>query len=69
MAIVGNEMMPFTLNQSYNSAYFVIYIVISNFFLTNLFVGVVLSSYNREKDNLDHNDSKGGASSVSMITD
>ena len=32
--------------------YFVIVIIIGNFFLMNLFVGVIISTYNREKEML-----------------
>ena len=32
--------------------YFIAFIVIGSFFLLNLFVGVVISSFNKEKDHL-----------------
>ena len=32
--------------------YYIFYIVFGAFFITNLFVGVVISTYNREKDRL-----------------
>lgn len=35
--------------------YFIFYIVFGAFFITNLFVGVVISTYNREKDRLGNN--------------
>lgn len=38
-----------------NTLFFVFFIIIGSFFITNLFVGVVISSYNREKDNLGKN--------------
>lgn len=37
------------------AAYFCIFIVFGAFFITNLFVGVVISTYNREKDRLGNN--------------
>ena len=37
------------------SLYYVAFIVIGNFFLLNLFVGVVISTYNREKEVLGKN--------------
>lgn len=36
----------------YYSIYFVVFICIGFFFITNLFVGVVVSAYNREKEKL-----------------
>ena len=35
--------------------YFIFYIIFGAFFITNLFVGVVISTYNREKDRLGNN--------------
>ena len=35
--------------------YYIFYIVFGAFFITNLFVGVVISTYNREKDRLGNN--------------
>lgn len=34
----------------FSSIYFVLIIVIGNFFLMNLFVGVIITTYNREKE-------------------
>ena len=35
--------------------YFIFYIIVCSFFILNLFMGVVISSYNREKENLENN--------------
>lgn len=35
--------------------YYIFYIIFGAFFITNLFVGVVISTYNREKDRLGNN--------------
>jgi hypothetical protein len=32
--------------------FFIIFVIVGNFFITNLFVGVVVSTYNREKEKL-----------------
>ena len=37
----------------YNSIYFIVFVLIGAFFTLNLFVGIVISTYNREKDKLD----------------
>jgi Ion transport protein len=39
-----------TLVQPYASAFFIISVIIGNFFLSNLFVGVIITTYNREKE-------------------
>jgi hypothetical protein len=36
----------------FNALFYVLFIIIGNFFMTNLFVGVVISTYNREKEKL-----------------
>ena len=35
--------------------YYTFYIIFGAFFITNLFIGVVISTYNREKDRLGNN--------------
>ena len=35
--------------------YYIFYVIFGAFFITNLFVGVVISTYNREKDRLGNN--------------
>ena len=37
------------------SLYFILSVIIGSFFVTNLFVGIVTSTYNREKDRLGNN--------------
>jgi hypothetical protein len=40
-------------NSQYNSLFFIIFVLIGAFFMLNLFVGIVISTFNREKDKLD----------------
>jgi len=42
-----------TNTTQYNSIYFIVFVLIGAFFTLNLFVGIVISTYNREKDKLD----------------
>ena len=51
----GPEQQPGTEKSYQKSLYFITYIIFGAFFMTNLFVGVVISSYNREKDRLGNN--------------
>ena len=46
----GFDSMPSEFSNFSISIYFVAFIVVGNFFLLNLFVGVVISTYNREKE-------------------
>lgn len=39
--------------KAYNAVFFVVFVLIGAFFTLNLFVGIVISTYNREKDKLD----------------
>lgn len=39
----------------WNVTFFIFFIILGNFFMVNLFVGVVTSTYNREKENLGKN--------------
>lgn len=55
MAATKIDYMPKQYSNPYYSLYFVIFIVIGAFFITNLFVGVVISTYNREKEKIGHN--------------
>mmetsp|Transcript_29253 Transcript_29253/g.28351 ORF Transcript_29253/g.28351 Transcript_29253/m.28351 type:complete len:380 (-) Transcript_29253:1114-2253(-) len=50
MAFRGQNLQPYKFSNPYNSIYFVVFIVFTNFLITNLFVGVVVSTYNNEKD-------------------
>lgn len=52
MASNGVDMVPKQYNSPYYFIYFVLFIIVGNFFITNLFVGVVISTYNREKEKL-----------------
>ena len=46
------DLVPRYYSTPYYSFYFVIFTIVGAFFITNLFVGVVVSTYNREKDKL-----------------
>jgi hypothetical protein len=48
----GIDLIPRQYSNMYASLYFVGFIIIGSFFITNLFVGVVVSTYNREKERL-----------------
>ena len=52
-----NEMPDITGNNKhyYPALYYCFYIIFGAFFITNLFVGVVISTYNREKERLGNN--------------
>lgn len=43
------------IGSNYMAYFFIFYIVFCSFFILNLFMGVVISSYNREKDDLCNN--------------
>ena len=51
----GLDTVPRPLSNMAAPFYFVLFIVVGNFFLLNLFVGVVISTYNREKEVLGRN--------------
>lgn len=44
------NMVPKQFENVYRSLYFIFYVIFLNFFITNLFVGVVVSSYNNQKE-------------------
>lgn len=47
--VVGIDMVPkYYSNWSY-SILFVVFVIVLNFFITNLFVGVLVSTYNTER--------------------
>jgi hypothetical protein len=48
----GTDMAPVYWNQPNLGLYFMSLIIICNYFLYNFFIGVVISSFNREKDKL-----------------
>lgn len=48
----GPDKVPGYKEKPIYSLFFVFYIVFGAFFITNLFVGVVISSFNRESDRL-----------------
>ena len=55
VAARGIDLIPIQMSNPSASIYFVIFIVIGNFFMLNLFVGVIISTYNREKELLGKN--------------
>jgi len=48
----GIDMIPKEQESMANSVYFVLFIIVGSFFIKNLFIGVVISTYNREKEKL-----------------
>lgn len=42
-------------NQPYWAIFFIVFMLIGSFFLLNLFVGVVISNFNRERDKIGGN--------------
>lgn len=53
--IVGIDLVPKYYSSITFSLFFVIFVIIGNFFIMNLFVGVLVSTYNREKEILGKN--------------
>ena len=53
--IVGADMVQKYYASVEYSLYFIIFMIIGNFFITNLFVGVLVSTYNSEKEHLGKN--------------
>ena len=45
-----------TNNKPYWAFFFIAFIIVGAFFLLNLFVGVVISTFNRQKDSIDLKD-------------
>lgn len=50
--IVGIDMVPKYYSNWYYSVFFIVFIIVGNFFIINLFVGVLVSTYNNEKAKL-----------------
>ena len=48
----GVDEVPKQNSTPYLSFYFVLFIIVGSFFMTNVFVGVMISTYNREKEKL-----------------
>ena len=53
MSVTGIDSDVIVNFKAYNSVYFVVFVMIGAFFTLNLFVGIVISTYNREKDKLE----------------
>jgi len=51
----GPELVPGYKEQPYLSFFFLFFVIFGAFFITNLFVGVVISAYNRESERLGKN--------------
>lgn len=49
------DSMPRHDNNLYWFLFFILFIIVGSFFLLNLFVGVVISTFNREKDKIGGN--------------
>ena len=55
LATRGIDLNPLQYSNPYISFFFLIFIIVGCFFITNMFVGVVISQYNRESEKLgDH---------------
>ena len=52
MATTEIDSVPVPFNKIYNSIYFIVFVITGAFFILNLFVGIVISTFNREKENL-----------------
>ena len=48
----GIDMTPVQLTNIYTAFFFIGFMIVGSFFMLNLFVGVVISTYNREKEKL-----------------
>eukprot|EP00347_Sterkiella_histriomuscorum_P013804 403363301 len=51
----GIDLSPKDMNSQSSAIFFIAFMIVGNFFLLNLFVGVVISTYNREKEVLGRN--------------
>ena len=49
------DYVPIKNNNLYWILFFIVFIIVGSFFLLNLFVGVVISTFNREKDKIGGN--------------
>jgi hypothetical protein len=52
MSLRGLDLIPVMNSKIPLSLFFIGFVIIGNFFITNLFVGVVVSTFNREKEKL-----------------
>jgi len=52
MASRGVNFVPRQYSSPYFSIFFIVFTIVGSFFISNLFVGVVVSTYNREKEKL-----------------
>lgn len=52
LATRGIDLVPQQYATPAISIYFIVFMIVGNFFITNLFVGVVISTYNRENEKL-----------------
>jgi len=48
----GIDLQPIVNNSQYWSLYFISFVFIGSFFIINLFVGIVVDSFSKEKDKL-----------------
>jgi len=46
----GVDRHPIVGNSGHFAIFFIIFIIFASFFMLNLFVGVIISTYNREKE-------------------
>jgi len=55
MGTRGHGLTKRHMSRQYLSVFFIVYILVCSFFILNLFVGVVITTYNREKEKLGKN--------------
>jgi hypothetical protein len=52
ISVVGIDRVPIRNYQLFTGLFYVFFIIVGNFFVLNLFVGVVISNFNREKERI-----------------
>jgi voltage-gated cation channel len=52
MSITGIDTDPILKVKPFASIYFIVFVIVGSFFTLNLFVGIVISTYNREKEKI-----------------
>ena len=55
MAVTQIDYEPVKRNKPTWAVYYILFILVGSFFLLNLFVGVVISNFNRERDKIGGN--------------
>lgn len=50
IASLGPNLQPVNMSSPFLSFYFIAFVIVGSFFMNNLYVGVIISTYNREKE-------------------